>query len=71
MLNKECCIKCRNTRQLVRWGIGEMWIENNEEQWKEGTVICPLEYVEEEECVIKKITDEPPPKCPFYLEQII
>jgi len=66
MLNKECCKKCRK-----RFGIFG-WMESDELWWKEeGMVYCPDEYLGKKETVTRKITGQPPIKCPFLLEHTI
>jgi len=63
MLKKKLCKKCWN-KQLVRWRI------ENEIGWKEGDVYCPGTYIDPGKW-LRKTTDKPPSKCPFYLEHII
>jgi len=66
MLRKELCIKCH--QNIFTSG----WHKSDEKYWKEiGHVFCPSIYLGREEFNIRKITDKPPSKCPFFLEHII
>jgi len=64
MLKKECCKKCWNN--YMRW----MHIEEHYWKWN-GTIECPVKYIEKGEMSDRKITEPPPPKCPYYLENIL
>jgi len=64
MLTKKYCQKCWDNTGC--WG----WI--NEKQWEEkGVVCCPMKYLTKGENTRKLITEQPPSKCPFFLEHII
>jgi len=65
MLKKEICQKCCNNSFLFGW------TEFDESWWKEGKVYCPDDWVEGGEKTLRKITDKPPNKCPYLLEQIL
>jgi len=76
-LKKEYCKNCHNNYgeffndedECVKqdW----IWDENNDERdWKDGYVYCPVEYTTMEERY-RKITRKPPENCPYYLENII
>jgi len=71
-LNKKICERCWNKagKEIYRWKVGG-WQEYDEDQWKDGYIECPSEYVELGNYNTRKITDEPPSKCPFILEHII
>jgi len=77
MLNKECCIKCRNNyaeeeyyeNDWMGWKLE--WTEDREKQWKEGEIYCPVVYLEINEWRVRRITEQPPEKCSYYLENII
>jgi len=65
-LIKKLCQKC--------WGsITDIeWIDIDEISWDNGIVECPEQYIgEEDEKALRKITDHPPSKCPYLLEQIL
>jgi len=64
MLNKELCIKC-----WEEYGGG--WIGIDERRWKQECVVCPSIYLEKAKIIYRKITNKPPTKCPYYLENII
>jgi len=64
MFKKECCKKCWNSTDFA-------WTESDEKYWKEGYIYCPPKYREKEEKWIRSITDQPPSKCPYYLENIL
>jgi len=63
MLKIECCIKC--------WNLTDEWDESDEERWERGLVWCPCNYVKKGEKIIRSITEQPPSKCPYYLENIL
>jgi len=43
-----------------------------EKYWEEdGSVYCPFPYRERRFKWYRLTTEPPPPKCPFYLEQIL
>jgi len=65
MLNKKICKRCWN--KIAEEG----WDEFDERFWKRGYVFCPLDYVEKGETLETKITEQPPSRCPFFLEHII
>jgi len=76
MLKKEYCQKCWNayteffdteeSKNMIRWN------KEDEKRWEEeGVVWCPLKYLVEEELIDRRITEQPPEKCPFYLENVI
>jgi len=73
MLKKECCKKCWNIvgREIYRWEEVIGWDNEDEKKWKNGYVSCPVFYREKREMIERKITEPPPTKCPFYLEQVI
>jgi len=65
MLKKKLCKKC-----MKRLDIG--WIEDDEIWWEEqGIVYCPMIYLGEKEIIYRDITDKPPSKCPYFLENIL
>jgi len=64
-LIKKLCIKCVNKiEESIGW---DMW---DEKCWKNGCVCCPNKYKEKENNP-RNITGQPPPKCPYYLENIL
>jgi len=69
-LIKKLCIKCWNKRHIVGGNMWK-WEEGDELRWKDGEIFCPSEYLGEEEGWIRKTTDKPPIKCPYYLEHTI
>jgi len=76
MLKKEICKKCWEKSDIVKWEIKtgvftEVWTEKQEKAWDiEGIADCPTEYLGKGDND-RKITDQPPTKCPYYLENII
>jgi len=65
MLKKELCKKCKKKFDITVWdGVDEMW-------WKEGVIWCPDKYVEKGEGNPRSITNKPPIRCPYYLENIL
>jgi len=64
MLKKECCQKCWNKIENIGWH------KEDEKEWNNGVVWCPLKH---KNGLWEKIktTDEPPINCPFILEQVI
>jgi len=67
MLKKECCEKCWNETKEDNG-----WNKLDKLRWKLGYIYCPFRYIKEKgEYVNRNITDEPPIKCPYYLENII
>jgi len=67
MLKKELCIKCWANTGFQGWN------ECNERVWKRRErVICPILYTDFTDYGAgRKITELPPERCPFYLEQVI
>jgi len=71
MLKKECCQKCwRKVIKKRGWEI-DGWIKDNKKNWHMEGIYCPDDGLEAEEKSYRKITEEPPSKCPYYLEHII
>jgi len=69
MLKKELCKKCINC-----WIKTCGWREWDERRWKEGIIECPFakyKYGKGKYWEWIKITEPPPPKCPYYLENVI
>jgi len=66
MLKKECCKQCH--QNMFCYG----WTCHDEEVW-EGIklIVCPLIYLGKEDSNIRKIKEQPPKKCPYFLENII
>jgi len=64
MLKKKVCKKCRGEFKPLGW------IEVDEIRWKEGFVICPLQFSVRENNV-RSIIAQPPSKCPYFLESTI
>jgi len=86
MLRKELCIKCHQNIFTSGWHKSDEkwqtniskrifgWYEFDELQlrWEEeGYIICPFAYLGKGEKSERKITDQPPSKCPYYLENIL
>jgi len=73
MLKKECCKKCRNNYAEEEYYEypGMEWTELREKQWKEGIIYCPVVYLEIDEWKARKITEQPPDRCPYYMENIL
>jgi len=84
MLNKEYCQKCldeERKRCKKSWDnlveketykrMKIMWNKSNEKNWKKGRVFCPYVYIEKGESSVRDIKEEPPNKCPYYLEHVI
>jgi len=78
MLNKELCKECwkKYIQEILLVGISgnlpSVW--NGFEQIKldaRNEVRCPVIYIKKEESLVRKRTDKPPSKCPFYLEHIV
>jgi len=66
MLKKKLCIDCWN-----RIPEGSNWIGYDETNWEEGRIVCPLKFVEIGEKMDRKITEPPPSKCPYFLENVL
>jgi len=74
MLNKECCKKCWDIyaepfdteykRNALKWK------RYDEKYWKEGMIDCPEKYIDFGK-PFRSITDNPPSKCPYFLEHIL
>jgi len=66
MLNKKYCVKCWNEYDKTNG-----WTNGDEKRWngKEGLLMCPGRYTTP--LHTRKITKEPPTKCPFILEHIL
>jgi len=72
MLNKKLCKKCwkKTGKEMYGWEEESAWTGCDEFDWKEGWIECPNYYIEKEES-LRKITEQPPIKCPYYLEHVI
>jgi len=66
-LNKEYCKKCWK-KAAVGYKGKYGWIFADKILWDAVEIECPSDY---EESIDRKITTEPPPKCPFILEHIL
>jgi len=76
MLKKEICKKCWNKTDILKSGIRvrvfKGWHEHDENRWeKRGYLYCPMIYLGKWDKTFRDITDSPPSKCPFILEQIL
>jgi len=47
------------------------WSTHDDLDWKDGWLICPIEYTEKGERRIREIKEEPPNNCPYKLEHIL
>lgn len=60
-LSKNICVRCNDEY----YGILGQWNAYDNEDWKNGFVNCPLEYV------ISGETKRPPKSCPYQLEHLM
>lgn len=64
MINKEICKKCWEESIWHKMIKLAAWTDNNEYCWNIGYINCYMGgYI--------SIDDNPPEKCPFYLEHIV
>jgi len=64
MLKKKFCKECRERFEL--------WNKYDDIWWKKDREICcPSIYIGKGEDRFRKITEQPPTKCPYYLENIL
>jgi len=76
MLNKELCKKCWKPLNEAHESLDASyerfgWFKFDEKQWKNGKVRCPAKYTEKGESPFRNKIDNPPGKCPYFLEQLI
>jgi len=69
-LNKEYCIKCYYNYGWTDCD-DEFWFVEDQQWGRYKMIDCPTEYIGKGESMRRKITSEPPIKCPFYLEHIL
>jgi len=63
MLNKKLCIKClKNANE---------WNNYIKRASKKGWIFCPPIYLGGRGSNLRKLTDQPPIDCPYYLEYTI
>jgi len=68
MLKKKVCKKCWYEIEIIH---GDGWRVCDEQDWKKGKVYCPLNYIKDNENIFRNITEQPPERCPYYLENLL